>query len=146
MTSWLFYYRVLCSVVHSCLTLCNPMDCSLPGSSVQRILQARVPEKVDISSSRGSSWLRDRTCICSMEGGFFSTEPSGKPCVCQWLSCVWLFVTLWTVAHQAPLSMRFPRQAYWNGLPFPSPGDFPNQGIQPSSSVSYSLKVDFFTC
>ena len=38
-------------------------------------------------------------------------------------------VTLWTVARQAPLSMGFPRQEYWRGLPFPSPGDLPNAGI-----------------
>ena len=39
------------------------------------------------------------------------------------LSHVWLFVTPWTVAHQAPLSMEFSRQEYWSGLPFPSPGE-----------------------
>ena len=39
----------------------------------------------------------------------------------------------WTVAHQAPLSMGFPRQGYWSGLPFPSPGDLPNAGIKPGS-------------
>ena len=38
---------------------------------------------------------------------------------------------LWTVAHQAPLSMGFPRQEYWSGLPFPSPGNLPNPGIKP---------------
>ena len=42
---------------------------------------------------------------------------------------------LWTVAHQAPLSMEFPRQEYWSGLPFPSPGDLPDPGIEPSSLV-----------
>ena len=52
------------------------------------------------------------------------------------LSCVRLFATLWTaahqaVAHQAPLSMGFRRQEYWSGLPFPSPGDLPNPGIKP---------------
>ena len=40
------------------------------------------------------------------------------------LSCVWLFVTPWTVGHQAPLSLGFSRQEYWSALPFPSPGDF----------------------
>ena len=45
------------------------------------------------------------------------------------LSCVWLFATPWTEAHQAPLSMRFSRQEYWSGLPFPSPGDLPNPGL-----------------
>ena len=49
------------------------------------------------------------------------------------LSRVWLFVTPWTVAYQAPLSMGFSRQEYWSGLPFPSPGDLPNPGIEPWS-------------
>ena len=49
------------------------------------------------------------------------------------LSRVWLFATPWTVAHQAPQSMEFSRQEYWSGLPFPSPGDLPNPGIQPGS-------------
>ena len=44
-----------------------------------------------------------------------------------------LFVTLWTVACQAPLSMGFSRQEYWSGLPFPSPGDLPDPGIKPRS-------------
>ena len=44
-----------------------------------------------------------------------------------------MFVTPWTVAHQAPLSMGFSRQEYWSGLPFPSPGDLPNPGIKPGS-------------
>ena len=43
------------------------------------------------------------------------------------------FVTPWTVAHQASLSMGFSRQEYWSGLPFPSPGDLPNPGIEPRS-------------
>ena len=41
--------------------------------------------------------------------------------------------TPWTVAHQAPLSMEFSMQEYWSGLPFPSPGDLPNPGIEPRS-------------
>ena len=48
-------------------------------------------------------------------------------------------VTPWTVAHQAPLSMGFPKQEQWSGLPFPSPGDLPNPGIQPRSPA---LQVD----
>ena len=50
-------------------------------------------------------------------------------------SCFQLFVTPWTVAHQAPLSMEFSRQEYWSGLPFPPSGDLPNQGIKPVSPV-----------
>ena len=49
----------------------------------------------------------------------------------QLLSCVRLFATPWTVAYQAPPSMGFSRQEYWSGLPFPSPGDFPDPGIEP---------------
>ena len=49
------------------------------------------------------------------------------------LSHVQLFAFPWTVAHQAPLSMEFFRQEYWNGLPFPSPGDLPDPGIEPGS-------------
>ena len=48
-------------------------------------------------------------------------------------SHVQLFATLWTVARHAPLSMEFCRQEYWSGLPFPSPGDFPDPGIEPLS-------------
>ena len=46
---------------------------------------------------------------------------------------VQLFVTSWTVANQSPPSMGFSRQEYWNGLPFPSPGDLPDPGIKPGS-------------
>ena len=49
------------------------------------------------------------------------------------LSRVRLFVTPWTVAHQAPPSMEFSRQEYWSGLPFPSPGDLPDPRIEPRS-------------
>ena len=49
------------------------------------------------------------------------------------LSHVWLFVTPWTIARQATLSMAFPRQEYWSGLLFPFPGDLPNPGIEPRS-------------
>ena len=52
---------------------------------------------------------------------------------CQSLSRVQLFVTPWTVAWQSPLSIRFSRQGYWSGLPFPFPGDLPDPGIEPGS-------------
>ena len=52
------------------------------------------------------------------------------------------FVTPWTVAHQDLLSMRFPRQELWSGLPFPAKGNLPDPGIEPSSPV---LAVRFFT-
>ena len=61
------------------------------------------------------------------------------PCMCvRLLSCfspVWLFVTPWTVACKASLSMGFPRQESWSGLPRPPPGDLPDQGVKPKSSA-----------
>ena len=83
----------------SCLTLCDPIDGSPTGSSVRGILQARILEWVAISFSNAWKW---KVKVKS-------------------LSHVWLLVTPWTVAYQAPLSMGFSRQEYWSGLPLPSP-------------------------
>ena len=47
--------------------------------------------------------------------------------------CLTLFATPWTTTHQAPLFMGFPKQEYWNGLPFPFPGDIPDSGVKPRS-------------
>jgi len=58
------------------------------------------------------------------------------------LSRVRLFVTPWTVVYQASLSMGFSRQEYWSGLPFPSPGDLPDPGMEPGSPV---LEADVLT-
>ena len=58
------------------------------------------------------------------------------------LSRVQLFATPWIVGHQAPPSMWFPRQEYWSGLPFPSPGDLPDPGIEPESPT---LQADALT-
>ena len=69
-------------------------------------------------------------CLCG-------TEPRTLRCLVAKL-CPTL-CDPWTIACQAPLSMRFPRQEYWSGLPFPSPGDFPSPGIEP---VSPALQID----
>ena len=64
------------------------------------------------------------------------------------LSCfchIRLFATPQTAAHQASLSMGFTRQEYWSGLPFPSPGDLPDPGIEPASLLSPILAGGFFT-
>ena len=61
------------------------------------------------------------------------------------LSRVRLFVTPWTVAYQALLSVGFSRQEYWSGLPFPSPGDLPDPGIEPMSLTSPALAGRLFT-
>ena len=84
-------------LLQSCLTLCNPIDGSPSGSPVPGILQARTLEWVAISFSNALKW-----------------KVKGKS-----LSCVRLFATPWTAAHQAPPSMGFSRQEYWSGLPLP---------------------------
>ena len=160
-------------VAQSCPTLCNPMGCSLPGSSVHGIFQARVLEWVAISFSRASSWPRNRTQVSRIAGTFFNSwatreahstaaaakslqscptlrdpwdgSPPGSPIhgilqtrTLKWvaisfsnawkwkvkvksLSRVWLLATPWTATYQAPPSMGFSRQEYWNGVPLPSP-------------------------
>ena len=77
-------------------------------------------------------------------------------CLCWSLTHVQLFATSWTGACQAPLSMGFSRQEYWSRLPFPSPGDLPNSGIEPGSPAlqtesespggSDFLKKDIYKC
>ena len=85
------------------------------------------------------SWVRYSVVAASV---WHSTTQVSCACV---LSCVQLFVTPQTVAHQAPLSMGFSRQEYWSGLPFPPPGYLPNPGIEPMSLVSPALAGRFFT-
>ena len=121
-------------VAQSCPTLCDPMDYTVCG-----ILQARILEWVAFPFSRGSSQPRDYTQVFRIEGGSFTSWAtkffiSALYILCtQLLSCVWLFATPWTVAHQAPLFMGFSRQEYWSGLLCPPPGDLPNPGIESRS-------------
>ena len=85
---YMYMYRYI--FAQSCLTVCNSMDCSLPSSSVHRILQARILEWVTIPFSRGSSQPRDRTWVSCIAGGSFRSEALRKPsmyiCVCMYLS------------------------------------------------------------
>ena len=60
-------------------------------------------------------------------------KPTSRACILSHFSCVRFFVTLWTTACQASLSMGFPKQEYWSGLPCPLPGDLPDPGIKPAS-------------
>ena len=66
-------------------------------------------------------------------------------CMLSCFSHVQLLATPWTVAHQAPLSMGFSWQEYWNGLLFPAPRDLPNPGIKPVCLMSPALAGGFFT-
>ena len=71
--------KVKVLVAQSCPALCNPMDCSSPGSLVCGILQARILEWVVIPFSRGSSWLRDRTQVSCIAGRFFTLWGTREP-------------------------------------------------------------------
>ena len=78
-------YICAASVAQSCLTLCDPVDCSPPGSSVHGTLQARILKGVAVSSSRGSSRPRDQTCVSkfpTLAAEFFTTAP---PEICVYI-------------------------------------------------------------
>ena len=74
--------------------------------------------------------MRPRFCVLFLCLAVFKESERKKVKSC---SRVWLFVTPWTVAYQAPPSIRFSRQEYWSGLPFPSPGNLPDPEIEPRS-------------
>ena len=94
-----FLYAGAAKSLQLCPTLCDPIDGSPPSSTIPGILQARTLEWVAISFFNAWKW---KVKVKS-------------------LSHVWLFATLWTAAHQAPLSMGFSRQEYSSGVPLPSP-------------------------
>ena len=72
-------YCVCMLVTQSCLTLCDPMDYSPPGSSVHGIFQARILERVAIPFSRGSAQPKDQTPFSCITGRFFTTKQADKP-------------------------------------------------------------------
>ena len=71
--------------------------------------------------------------------------PTRQECVLNRFHRVQFLATLWTVAHQAPLSMEILRQESWSGLPFPSPGDLPEPGTEPASLAYPSVAGRLFT-
>ena len=108
--------------LQSCLTLCDPIDGSPPGSALPGILQARTLEWVAISFFSAWKW---KVKVKS-------------------LSHVWLFATPWTAAYQAPPSMGFSRQEYWSGVPLPSPGLIISQIISLFSDQIVTNDLVFF--
>ena len=80
--------------------------------------------------------------LCQLKNIIFHLHAVLCSAHAQSLNGIWLFATPWTVAHRTPLSMGFPRQEYWSGLPFPSPGDLPDPGIEPESPT---FAGEFFT-
>ena len=107
----------VCSAAQLCLTLCTPMDCSLPGPSVHAISQARILEWIAASFSRGSSM---QLLLLLLLLSHFSR--------------VRLCATPQTAAHEPPRSLGSSRQEHWSGLPLPSP----MQLLPPSNSRTVS--------
>ena len=139
-------------IAQSCPTLSDPMDCSPLGSSIHGIFQARVLEWGAIAFSllpmlsrnpgllnyyvSLTTHIQSQELLSILQNTFLvhidlSISPSRSKSRVKLFSLVRLFVIPWTVAYQAPLSMEFSRQKYWSELPFPSPGDLPDSGIEP---------------
>ena len=143
------------SVTQSCLTVCDPMNYSPPGSSVRGILQARTLEWVAISFSRGSFWPRDLTQVPCIVDRFFTVWATRedftrhiinyKLCFACMLNRVRFFVTSWSVACQASLSMEFSRQEYWSELPFSAPEDLPDPRTEAAFPATLAIAGRFFT-
>ena len=106
--------------LQSCPTLCEPIDGNPAGSPVPGILQARTLKWVTISFSNASKW---------------------KVKV-KLLSHVPLFVTPWTAAYQAPLSMGFSRQEYWSGVPSPSPTSMARSPERPLPPAAFLMVTE----
>ena len=87
---YIYTYAVLCLVALLCPTLCDPLDCSPPGSSVHGILQARILEWIAMPSSRGFSQPRDLTCVSCIAGGFFTSWPTRE-------AHLYLYLYLWSI-------------------------------------------------
>ena len=137
----------VCSVTKSCPTLCHPMDCSLPGSSVHGILQNfAFTQKIFVFTEAATAKsLQSCSTLCnpiddSLPGSLIPGILQAK--VLEWvaisfsnawkwkvkvksLSRLQLLATPWTAAFQASPSMGFSRQEYWSGVPLPSPSPLP---------------------
>ena len=110
------------------------------GLSRSYILAAEGCPRRESTQNLTASSIRDhiKLMVCCHYNG--AQRQAGLcMCVLKSFSCVQLFVTPWTVAHQAPLSMGFSGQEYWSGYPFSSPGGFPDAGIE---SGSLALQAD----
>ena len=122
--------------LQSCLTLCNPLDYSPPDSSVHEDspgknagVGCRALPPGDLPDP-GILHLLHRQVCSSLPAPPWKSR---KQCVSHPVMSD--SATPWTVACQAPLSMGFPRQEYWSGLPLPSPGVLPDPGIKPGPPV-----------
>ena len=109
------------------LQISSSQPTRITWASLLRILMYCLRQRSWVIRAKLGKFCSNQEKVINIEGKYM--------CVCEWSRSVIvrLFATPWTVAHQASPSMGFSRQEYWSGLPFPSPGDLPNPGIEPSS-------------
>ena len=107
--------------------------------------QSIAREMTMVSTGVQTSELGERCSTCEDARKLHVFHLPGVCMHAQSLCHVQFFATLWTVAHQAPLSMEFSRQEYWRGLQFPPSGNLPNPGIKPTSPESAALAGRFST-
>ena len=125
-----------CEVIQSCPTLCNPMDCSPPGSSLHGILQARVLEWIAISFSRGSSWPRDQTqvsCIAGRRFTLWATRESQEafpfPFSISSFGFLWSCCIFSLRTHQPDCPLSLPWFLPSDCSPASGLVSFPNEGL-----------------
>ena len=110
----------------------------------------RAGSRDNEGAANASGWLPDRPgranrMLLEQRLAQERAEAFFVGCLLSRFSPLWLFVTLWIVAHQVSLSTGFFRQEYWSGLPCPPPGDLPDPGIEPTSLMSPALAGRFST-
>ena len=135
--------------------ICNPVRYLCPYVEQQKWRLVNIHKKRATFSEDQGSQSRCSWSKSPISGTFLGSASSpiaqflfvftfiySRVCLLSHFSHVWLFVTLWSVVYQAPLSMGFSRQEDWSGLPCPPPRDRPNTGIEP---MSPALAGGFFT-
>ena len=118
------------------LALFPVVHISVNGNTIQEAVQTKTLEFPSIFYSFQYNLIQSFSKYCRLVYQHF---------MLNYLSCVQLFEILWTIAHQAPLSMELPRQEYWSGLSCLPPGNLSDPGIKPLSLVSSALAGGFFT-
>ena len=100
--------------------------------------------EIGIIATKGKKLCRKHSVLCALPEHCVPNQSIlVELCMCVFC-CSWLFVILWIIAFQFPLSLGFFRQEYRGGLPFPPPGDLPDPGIEPASPVSPALQADSY--
>ena len=155
---WLYYQRGSQTITSSYLKLSRylmlynwrrkwqPTPVFLPEKSHGRAWQATVPGVATVRHNLATKWQHVlANVIYAWKIGIQNDAQLHQYSCVLSLCFVQFFETLWTVAHQAPLSMGFSRQEYWSRLPFSSPGDLSDPGIKPTSLSSLALAGRSFT-